>query len=91
MDVPWHPGVFAGDLLGTHDRINLGDGGQARVPDGLRVVVAERGYQLRQPRIRDHRQVRAGVARIDRGAPVALEDGDRASRGRQQVRRRSGP
>ena len=55
---------------------DLRDRGEAGVPDRLRVVAAEAPHELAQSRVGHHREVRAGVARIDLPAPRTFEQRD---------------
>ena len=60
--------------------------GHAGIPGRLGMVPAEMSCELRQAGVSDHREVRRGVAAVDRGQLRTLEHHDRAARGGEQVR-----
>ena len=70
------------------DVVDLRDRGKPGVPDGLGMVAAEALHQVGEPLVGHHREVRAGVARIDLRAAAALEHGHGLTRRGQQVRGR---
>jgi hypothetical protein len=74
--------------MGLHDVVDLSDGRAASIPDRLPVRCAERAHELMQTRVGHHREMRRGMAGVDQPAASPIDDGDRATRICEEVRRR---
>ena len=85
VEVAVHPLERAVDFVLAGNLVNLGNRGTPGVPRRLRVRPAEALHELLQPRVRDHRQMRARVSGIDLRAAAALEQHDRAPRRGEQI------
>jgi len=81
------PTEFTRDLLVPDDRIDLGDGRKAGIPNGLSMIAAESRLERRQATVGHSRHVRRRVAGVDRSQPLALEEGNRAASLRQEISR----
>ena len=86
MKVAIDPFERAVNLKFAGDGVNLGDGCEPRIPDRLCVVTTEAIHQVRQPLVRHHRQVRAGVTGIDLRAPIPFDQRDRLASPREEIR-----
>jgi len=86
MQVAGHPGEITRDVFVAHDGVDLRNRREPRIPRGLRVIAAESVDELAEPRVGDHRQMRAGMRGVVLDGFVAFEDRHRPSRPRQQVR-----
>ena len=65
MQVAWHAGKLALDLFLLDNSFYLVDRCRARVPCGLRVIIAKVAYQFMQSDIGDKCEVSGCVASVD--------------------------
>jgi len=90
VPIPANPFEVARDIVLANDRVDFRDRGQTRIPDCLRVCLAECARQLIESRVGDHRHVRGGVARVDHRAAIAFDHRNGLpSRGREVGRGQS--
>ena len=87
VQVAVDPVEAAVDGVLSHGSVDLRDGGEAGVPRCLGVRSTDALDQVRQSHVRDHGQVRGGVAGFGLGAPPALEQRHGFAGRRQEIRR----
>ena len=85
VQVAVHPVEVRIDAVLTDDVVDLGDGGQPRVPYCLRVGASELSHQFVDARVGHHGQVRTGVSRVGGGAAAAFEHDDAFACLREEV------
>ena len=88
MQVPVHPLEARVDVVLADDVVDLGDGGEPRVPHRLRMRASESFHQVAEARVGHHRQMRAGMSRVDRGTATTFEHDDAFAGLREEVRGR---
>ncbi len=76
VEVPIHPLETRVDVVLANGLVNRGNGGEPRIPDRLRMSASKPFHEVAQTRVGHHRQVRAGVSRVDRGTTIAFEHDD---------------
>ena len=86
VQVSIDPLEVARDVVSPDDRVYLRDGGKAGIPDSLRMVASEAAYQIGQPLVGHHREVRCRVSRVALAQPPAFEQDDRLSGTAEEVR-----
>ena len=86
VQVPVHPLEARVDLVLADDVVDLGDGGEPRVPHRLRMGASEFFHQLAEARVGHHRQVCAGMSRVGRGTTTTFEHHDACAGLREEVR-----
>jgi hypothetical protein len=80
-----HPGPLAGNVLVAHRCVELLNGRKSGIPGGLGMVPAEGADEIGQVQIRDCRQVRSRVHRVDAAHPRPLDDGHRVAGAFQKI------